>query len=160
VLDHGSSTPVYRQLAAILRGQISTGRLAPGDRIPSEHDLVDAYGIARTTARRAVAVLRQEGAVYAIPGEGVFVGADALTAPRKPAALPPYRRIALDLIDRVRSGEWPPERVLPSEAHLMAEYGAAKETVRRAVAVAREAGWVYTVARRGTYVSPREGWPR
>lgn len=160
MLDHGLSTPVYRQLAAILRDRIGSGELVAGDRIPSEHEMVAAHGIARTTARRAVSVLRDEGLVYSVPGQGVFVGSDEASAPRGPARLPPYRRIAVDLIARVRAGEWPPGRVLPSEQHLMAEYDVAKETVRRAVAVARDAGWLYTVPRRGTYVSPRERWPQ
>ncbi|GIH69409.1 GntR family transcriptional regulator [Sphaerimonospora thailandensis] len=159
MLDHGSSTPVYQQLAAILRAQILSGELAPGQAIPSEPAMVRQYGIARTTARRAIRELKAEGLVYTIPGEGTFAGASPEAAPRETAGLPPYRQIAADLADRIRAGTWRPERVMPSEQHLMQEYGVAKETVRRAIALLREQGWVYTVARRGTYVSPVNQWP-
>lgn len=53
----------YRELAAILREQITSGRLGPGARVPSENDLVQTYGCAHGTARRAIAVLREEGLV-------------------------------------------------------------------------------------------------
>ncbi|MEV0968540.1 GntR family transcriptional regulator [Microtetraspora glauca] len=159
MLDHGSSTPVYAQLAALLRAQIKSGELAPGQAIPSEPEMVRQYGIARTTARRAIGALKDEQLVYTLPGEGTFVGSSPEAAPREPANLPPYRRVAADLVERIRAGRWQPERPLPSEQHLMQEYGVAKETVRRAVALLREQGWVYTVARRGSYVSPVDHWP-
>lgn len=53
----------YRDLAATLREKITTGQLRPGDRIPSETDLIGEYGVARETARRAVRLLRDEGLV-------------------------------------------------------------------------------------------------
>ncbi|MEV4164957.1 GntR family transcriptional regulator [Nonomuraea dietziae] len=62
--------------------------------------------------------------------------------------------VPLERQDRVR-----PQVFSGSETALTQEYGLAKDTVRRAVAQLRELGWVYTVPRRGTYVSPREGWP-
>ena len=66
-LDHGSDTPVYIQLARILRDQIKSGELHQRRRIPSENDLVQTYGIARDTARKAVAWLRDRGWVYTAP---------------------------------------------------------------------------------------------
>ena len=56
-LDHGSDTPVCIQLARILRDQIKSGELHQRRRIPSENDLVQTYGIARDTARKAVRTL-------------------------------------------------------------------------------------------------------
>ena len=64
---------VYAQLAARLRDDILSGRLKPGQRLPSETDLQQQYGVARLTARRAVAVLRAEGLVVVHIGHGVFV---------------------------------------------------------------------------------------
>lgn len=121
--------------------------------------MVHEYGIARTTARRAIALLKAEGLVYTLPGEGTFVGASPEAAPREPGDLPPYRRIAAEIADQIRRGERRPEHLLPSEQHLKQQYGTAKETVRRAMALLREQGWVYTVARRGSYVSPADRWP-
>lgn len=64
----------YRQLAAVLRGRISSKALLPGQRLPSEKkDLHDEFGLARETIRRALAVLRQEGLIEVRHGHGTFV---------------------------------------------------------------------------------------
>ena len=43
-IDHDGETPIYLQLAAILRAQIASGELAPGRPIPSEKSLMQQYG--------------------------------------------------------------------------------------------------------------------
>ncbi len=53
----------YADVADILRDQITSGELQPGDRIPSETDLRQTYGIARETARRAARLLAEEGLI-------------------------------------------------------------------------------------------------
>jgi GntR family transcriptional regulator len=72
-IDHGAATPVYRQLAAILRARIESGELPPGRVLPSEVTLMQEHGIARETARKAVRVLRDEGLVEVVQGRGVYV---------------------------------------------------------------------------------------
>lgn len=42
-------------------------------RIPTESELVETYEVARSTARRAVAALREEGLVYAVQARGTYV---------------------------------------------------------------------------------------
>lgn len=64
---------VFEQLAEKLRDDIRTGRLAPGQKLPSETTLSQEFGIARETARRAVGVLRAEGLVTPVRGHGVLV---------------------------------------------------------------------------------------
>ena len=59
--------PPYRQLAAIIRGQVDAGEFGPGDMIPSEKTLEQTYGVARDTARKVAAVLRDEGVAVTIP---------------------------------------------------------------------------------------------
>ncbi|WP_236718564.1 winged helix-turn-helix domain-containing protein [Actinoplanes sp. TFC3] len=63
----------YRQLAGMLRDRIRGGELPPGQRMPSEKDLHDEFGLARETVRRALAVLRAEGLVEVRHGHGTFV---------------------------------------------------------------------------------------
>jgi GntR family transcriptional regulator len=66
--------PPYRQIAAWLRDRIDAGQFQPGvDPLPSEKDLVDLFGVARDTARRAIAMLRDEGLVYTVPHRGSYV---------------------------------------------------------------------------------------
>ena len=70
-LDPDSITPLYEQLAAILRGQIESGKLA--GRLPSVKTLTQQYGVAQGTAERAFALLREEGLVRSRIGRGHFV---------------------------------------------------------------------------------------
>ncbi len=70
-IDHDSAVPPYRQLAGILRDQIQSGELAPGAAVPSVKRLRQEYGVAETTARKAVALLRDEGLVETVMGWGV-----------------------------------------------------------------------------------------
>ncbi len=72
-IDYDAPEPPHRQIAAWLRGKIESGELPPGRKIPSEKDIMDVTGVARTTARRAVAVLRDEGLVVTTPGRGTHV---------------------------------------------------------------------------------------
>lgn len=159
MLDRGRTTPLYEQLAAIIAARIKAGEIRPGQRIPSEYDLGREFGVGRTTVRRATRKLTTERLIYVIDGEGMFAGADPVSAPRAAETLPPYRQIAADLAARIRAGEWLPGRRLPSEGTLEHEYDAATDTIRRALAVLRQEGWAHTVARRGTYVQPADAWP-
>lgn len=61
------------QVAADLRAAILSGRLKPGQPIPSERTLQQQYTLARETVRRAVAILRSEGLVVVSRGHGVLV---------------------------------------------------------------------------------------
>lgn len=65
--------PRYRQLKSLIIRQISNGELKPRDRVPSEHELVDATGVSRMTANRALRELTDEGYVERIAGVGTFV---------------------------------------------------------------------------------------
>jgi len=65
--------PVYVQIADYIQEDIRTGRLHPHDRIPTENDMHAEWGVARTTARRAVNLLRERGLVYTVPQRGTFV---------------------------------------------------------------------------------------
>jgi GntR family transcriptional regulator len=65
--------PKYRRVADALRDQIRTGHFAPGDKLPSEVELIARFGYDRGTIRQAVGVLRREGLVEVEQGRGTFV---------------------------------------------------------------------------------------
>ena len=67
------TVPRYRQLKELIIRRISTGELQPRDRVPSENELVDATGVSRMTANRALRELTDEGYVERIAGVGTFV---------------------------------------------------------------------------------------
>ncbi|MEU6738380.1 GntR family transcriptional regulator [Streptosporangium sandarakinum] len=157
MLDRDGPIPLYKQIAEVIRERILNGDIIAGEAVPSEAELEGEYGIARTTARRVARELREQGLVHTVQGEGTFAGEP--DAPRAPRRTPRYLRIAEEVAERIRRGDFPPNRAIPSEKALMAQYGVAKATVRNAVAHLREQGWVFTVSHRGTYVTPEEKRP-
>ncbi|MFI8896405.1 GntR family transcriptional regulator [Streptomyces paradoxus] len=69
----GSVPSRHQDIAEDLRHQITTGRIKPGERLPSEAGLADRYKVSTVTLRRALAVLQAEGLVEKIHGRGNFV---------------------------------------------------------------------------------------
>lgn len=69
----GHPVPQYRAIAADLRAMIESGELRPGQAVPSEAALAARYGVARGTARHALAELEGAGLVESIHGKGRFV---------------------------------------------------------------------------------------
>lgn len=88
-LDPTSDRAVFRQIADQLREAIDKGRFAEGDKLPSETELIEHYGVSRMTIRNSISVLQGEGLVASEHGKGVFV------RPR-----PPVRRLASDRFAR------------------------------------------------------------
>jgi GntR family transcriptional regulator len=73
LIDPIAPVPPYRQIAQIIRRRIGAGEYRPDMRIPTESEIVEEFEVARSTARRAVAVLREEGLVYTVPNRGSYV---------------------------------------------------------------------------------------
>ena len=73
MLARQAESPKYRQVYAALRRQIQSGRLKAGDRLPSEAELVRAFGASRITVGRAVRDLQAAGLVDRRAGSGTFV---------------------------------------------------------------------------------------
>jgi DNA-binding GntR family transcriptional regulator len=72
-IDRTLYEPAYSQLVGILRGQIAAGVFRPGDRLPSEAQLCERYGVSPMTVRRAVNILVDQDVVIAEQGRGTFV---------------------------------------------------------------------------------------
>lgn len=68
-LDRLSPTPLWEQLADILRADIQAGNRP----IMSESHLEQTYGVGRSTVRLALQKLRDEGLIVTVPGRGTFV---------------------------------------------------------------------------------------
>ena len=64
--------PAYLQVKNHLREGISGGRWSPGDRLPSEAELVAEFSLSRMTVNRALRELEQEGLVERVQGVGSF----------------------------------------------------------------------------------------
>jgi DNA-binding GntR family transcriptional regulator len=72
-VDHDAETPLWRQLADLLRSQIQSGELQAGRVMPSETTLMQEHDLARGTVRHAIDVLVEEGLVNRVQGRGTFV---------------------------------------------------------------------------------------
>jgi GntR family transcriptional regulator len=68
----------YQEIADRLRDQIDSGDLQPGDRLPSEPDLVRTFDASRNTVRLAIALLTNQGLVVTRQGLGTFVNEPAV----------------------------------------------------------------------------------
>lgn len=82
IVNHGGdngdvSLPRYRAIATDLRKLIGSGELPPGALLPSEAALVEQYGVARGTARQALAEIVGAGLAAAVPGRGRYVSRPA-----------------------------------------------------------------------------------
>jgi GntR family transcriptional regulator len=67
------AVPLYYQLGSVLREKIQSGHFAAGDRIPTEAELSEAYGVSRITVRQALSALEEEGLIRREAGRGTFV---------------------------------------------------------------------------------------
>lgn len=71
VLQRDGPVAVYQQVADVLTEEVS--KLEPGARVPTEETLMEAYGISRTTVRKAIETLVVKGLLVRRQGKGTFV---------------------------------------------------------------------------------------
>lgn len=82
-VDRRADRALFRQLADVLREDINAGELAPGQRLPSETELIERYRVSRGTARDAIGLLRQEGLIIVEHGRGAYVRAEVQPVVRR-----------------------------------------------------------------------------
>jgi len=70
-----SESRLYERIAAGIRQALAAGRYAIGDRLPSERDLAQQYGVSRPTIREAIIALEVDGLVEVRTNSGVYVTA-------------------------------------------------------------------------------------
>ncbi|MBQ7922775.1 MAG: substrate-binding domain-containing protein [Clostridia bacterium] len=72
MLDRNSYVPLYCQLAEEIRQQILSGEIRPGDKLPSESEMMQIYDIGRPTVRQALSQLVNKGYLAKEHGRGTF----------------------------------------------------------------------------------------
>lgn len=72
-LDPDAREPLYEQLASLIRGQIMSGEIPAGRRVPSMRELTQEHGISNRTVDSAMKILKTEGLIEMEPGKGLFV---------------------------------------------------------------------------------------
>jgi GntR family transcriptional regulator len=81
VTESRSVVPLHRRISDELRAQIDAGTIAPGDMVPSEHELMQRYAVSRGTVRQALASLRADGTISGSQGRQLSVRGSHLTQP-------------------------------------------------------------------------------
>jgi GntR family transcriptional regulator len=74
-IDTRDATPIYAQLERGLRAAMATGRLRPGDQLPTVRQLAVELQINANTVARVYAELERSGAIETRRGVGSFVSA-------------------------------------------------------------------------------------
>lgn len=65
--------PMYQRIKEDILHQIKTNLLSPGDRLPTEYQLMDHYQVSRITVSKALSELKSEGVIERFPNKGSFV---------------------------------------------------------------------------------------
>jgi GntR family transcriptional regulator len=68
-----AADPIYRQIAQRLRQDIESGKLRPGQQLPTELELREQYNASRNTIRDAIKWLANRALIETRPGQGTFV---------------------------------------------------------------------------------------
>ena len=80
LIDENSPLPLYRQLLDIFKEKVTDGEWPPESRIPTETQLMETYGVGRSTVRNAVLELVRSGFFFRKQGKGTFVAKPKLEA--------------------------------------------------------------------------------
>ena len=76
-----AKAPAYKSIQMDILNRISDGTLKPGERIATEAELMEQYGVSRITAQRAIFELKQRGLLVRKPRAGTFVAQAPSAAP-------------------------------------------------------------------------------
>ena len=80
VLDRNNPKTLYQQLRDVIEEKIDKGEWGANDRIPSENQLSEQYGLSRMTARSVLQDLVKEDKLYRVQGKGTFVAEKKIEA--------------------------------------------------------------------------------
>lgn len=85
-LDAASTVAPYEQVRSQIAGQVASGELQPGDRLPTVRRLAEDIGVAANTVARAYRELEQAGVIETRGRSGSFVTGDQVERRAKEAA--------------------------------------------------------------------------
>jgi len=71
--DPRTRSPRYVRVYTALREWIDTGKYAPGEKIASEEEIGQMFGVSRITTRKAIDLLVDDDLVYRMHGKGTYV---------------------------------------------------------------------------------------
>ncbi|MBI1914840.1 MAG: GntR family transcriptional regulator [Planctomycetes bacterium] len=120
-LDPKSGVPIYRQIQDQIRYGIASGRLRPGEQLPTVRALAVDLSINPNTVNKAYTELERQGVLTTEQGSGTFV------APLRTVALAPEERqaklraLCAEFLGQVAQYGFGPDDVLGAIRNLMTE---------------------------------------
>ncbi|MEL6643346.1 MAG: phosphonate metabolism transcriptional regulator PhnF [Pseudomonadota bacterium] len=105
--DRRPKTPIWMAIADALRHDLTEGRYAPGDKLPTEAALAERFGVNRHTVRHGLSALVDEGLIRTRRGAGAFVAAT-------PTDYPIGKRVRFHE-NLIAAGRRPEKRILSVE---------------------------------------------
>jgi GntR family transcriptional regulator len=69
----GGGSPIFRQLVDQVRLAVATGRISPGEPLPSVRSLAERLLVNPNTIAKAYAELSRDGVIESLPGKGAFI---------------------------------------------------------------------------------------
>jgi len=72
-INHRAPRLLWQQVHDDVLGEIRSGALAPDDRLPSEMEMAEQYGVSRDVIRRAKEELAAQGWLIVLQGRGTYV---------------------------------------------------------------------------------------
>ncbi len=85
--------PIARQVTKIISERIRGQDYSPGERLPSESDLADEFGVSRATVRSALEKLAAEGLVLRKQGDGTYINKYIIDVPTRMGAMWDFIRL-------------------------------------------------------------------
>lgn len=79
-IDKESPVPYYHQLKVYLLGEIESGNWMPQQKLPSEAEICERFGISRTVVRQAIKELQNQGYLSTEKGRGTFIARPKIVA--------------------------------------------------------------------------------
>ena len=76
MVEANSVFPLYKQIVRALSDSIANGTYRPGDKLPTEAELIEQFGVSRITVRSAIKEMEDAGLVERARGKGTFVSSD------------------------------------------------------------------------------------
>ncbi|MQY06125.1 GntR family transcriptional regulator [Actinomadura macrotermitis] len=145
----------FRNIADGLRRSIEAGEIGPERALPSEAELMEQHGVARTTVRRALTLLQDEGLIEVVPGRGRF--ARAGTAPAVARTEKKYERVTEEIRRLLAAEGSSPGDRLGTVDELADRFGVSTGTTNRALAALETEGLITSVQSQGWFVGDLGG---
>ena len=110
IISNSSGQPIYEQICRQVKGAVASGKLKPGEQLPSIRNLARDLRISVITTKRAYEELERDGFLENVPGKGCFVAPQNRELLREAQLRKVEERLA-QAVEEARKGAFPLEEL-------------------------------------------------